>query len=360
MRHLVTVRKIDDIVPIEGADLIVVVKLDGWQCVAKKEEFKVGDLCVYFEIDSWVPHDVFPDLSKGKEPRIYEGISGQRLRTVKLRGQLSQGLALPVGMFLDRFEGSKFDEGQELSEFFFIGNDLTNFLGVVKYEPPVPAEIAGQVEGQFPIFIKKTDQERCQNIVYEIFEENKDSRYEVSMKGDGSSFTGFNRDIETGVCSRNYHLKINDDNANNTLVRMFIDSKMQQVLAEFGRNIAVQAELMGPGIQANREKFNSPKLFVFDIYDIDTASYLPPTERLDVLNQLYKLGLDSSLVSHVPILWNNVTLADLGVTNVQELLALADGPSMVHPIREGLVFKRLDGKFSFKAISNKFLLKGGD
>jgi RNA ligase (TIGR02306 family) len=360
MRHLVTVRKIDDIVPIEGADLIVVVKIDGWQCVAKKHEFSVGDLCVYFEIDSWIPHEIFPDLSKGKEPRIYNDIPGERLRTIKLRGQLSQGLALPIGNFIDRFYDSKYDEGQELSEFFFVGNDLTEFLGVTKYEAPIPAEIAGQVEGNFPTCIKKTDQERCQNAGREIFEENLDSRYEVSMKGDGTSFSGFVNNKDTGVCSRNYQLKINEENQHNTLVRMFIDSGMQQVLADFGRNLAVQAELMGPGIQGNRESFNSYKLFVFDIFDIDTGSYLPPAERMTVLDQMYAVGLNSSMVMHIPVLWNNVTLAELGVSNMQELLALADGPSMVHPVREGLVFKRMDGGFSFKAISNKFLLKGGD
>lgn len=359
MRKLATIRTINDILPIEGADAIVLVKIDGWQCVAKKEEFQVGDLCVYYEIDSFLP--LWPQYEhiRSRTYRKMGDQEGLRIKTIKLRGQISQGLALPVSLFVDEFVDSKFDEGQELSEFFYKGADITDFLGVQKYEPPVPTQLAGQVSGNFPGFIRKTDQERCQNLGRDIFVDNKDSSYEVTMKMDGTSFTAYYNNMLDGVCGRNWELKI-DENEGNSLVRMYVDSGLQAALRELGGNFAVQGELMGPGIQKNRESFASPKLFVFDIYDIDAGEYIPPLTRRAILNELYNLGLNKEMVQHVPIIGTYLTMEKLGITNVPELLAYAEGPSLVHLIREGLVFKRIDGKFSFKAISNKYLLKEED
>jgi RNA ligase (TIGR02306 family) len=104
MRKLASIRRIADIQPIEGADAIVVATIDGWKVVVKKSEFKVGDLAVYFEIDSWVPHDLAPFLSKGNEPREYGGVKGERLRTIKLRGTTSQGLLLKLENCFDIIE----------------------------------------------------------------------------------------------------------------------------------------------------------------------------------------------------------------------------------------------------------------
>ena len=117
----------------------------------------------------------------------------------------------------------------------------------------------------------RTEQQRCQNIGRYIFAEsdiggNLDSKYEVSMKMDGTSFTGFYVDGEEGVCGRNWELKTDEDNQSNSLVRMYIDSKLQECLRKLGKNYAVQGELMGPGIQQNREGFKTHKLFIFDIY----------------------------------------------------------------------------------------------
>ena len=95
-RQLATIRRIAEIKPIEGADVICSYRVDGWWVVGKKDEFKVNDLVVYFEIDSWIPHEIAPFLSKGKEPREYNGIKGERLKTIKLKGSLSQGLILPL------------------------------------------------------------------------------------------------------------------------------------------------------------------------------------------------------------------------------------------------------------------------
>ena len=149
-------------------------------------------------------------------------------------------------------------------------------------------------------------------------------------------------------------------NANNTLVRLYVDSNLQSALQAYGKNIAVQGELMGPKIQANREGLTAYTLYVFDIYDIDNQCQLGPDDRRVALQALYDLGLNKHMVQHVPISAYNVTLADLGITDVASLLKAAEGPSINHAIKEGDVYKSMDGQFSFKAISNLFLLKEKD
>lgn len=361
MRQLATIRKISELLPIEGADLILTAIIDGWTVVVKKNEFKVGDLCVYCEIDSFLPdgNPAWQHLVE-KHPRMFEEGRGHRLKTVRLRGQLSQGFAAPIHTFFDMFVNSDEDEGQELSEFFYEGADLTEFLKIKKYEAPVPTELAGQVKGNFPTFIPKTDQNRCQNMYRNIFVDNADTRYEITMKLDGTSFTAYVRDDHDGVCGRNWELSIDELNEGNSLVRMYLDSGLHAALREFGLNYAVQGELMGPGIQQNREGLKSHKLFVFDVYDIDTGEYLPPKERHLLMAALYRIGLNRDMVDHVPVIEFDKSLSELSLFTTNDLLKYAEGPSIVHPIREGDVFKSMDGKFSFKAISNQFLLKEKD
>lgn len=363
MRKLVSVRKIAALDAIPSADAIECATVDGWKLVVKKGEFKVGDLCAYFEIDSFLPasdHRYAFLMKSGV--REFEGVMGHRLRTVKLRGQISQGLALPIKLFIEDFFDSKEDEGQELSEFFTVGQDLTELLGIKKWEAPIPAALAGQVKGAFPGWMRKTDQERCQNLVDEIFKDNFDSRYEITMKLDGTSCTFYFRDGEVGVCSRNLELKVNDENKDNTLVRTLIDSNLKAVLesARFG-NIAIQGELMGPGIQGNRERLKAHKFFIFDVQLLDEGRYMTPTERHAFFEQLIGAGVDVTRVEHVPVVAHSANLYDtLGIINVDGLLKFAEGRSLNHEVREGLVFKRVDGQFSFKAISNAFLAKEKD
>jgi RNA ligase (TIGR02306 family) len=345
-RKLASVRKIDDIRPIEGADAIEVAVLGGWKVVVKRGEYKPGDLAVYCEIDCWIPTEIAPFLSKGKEPRVYEGIKGEKLRTVKLRGQISQGLLLPMDV-VDNITVT-------------VGDDVSAHLGIIKWEPVLPANMAGQVKGLFPSFIRKTDQERCQNIIEEIFVENKDARYEVTIKLDGSSVTTYKYQADTGVCSRNLELKISEENKDNSLVKMFQGSMLEAVLQKMGENIAIQGELMGPGIQGNRENLKDTQFFIFEMQFIDDQRNLTPAERVKIAEELWAFGVDGKIVKHVPILYMNVSLADLGIHNVEDLLKFADGLSINHQVREGLVFKRMDGGFSFKAISNRFLEKEKD
>ena len=280
-----------------------------------------------------VPNELAPFLSKGKEPKEFEGVKGERLRTIKLRGCLSQGLILPIinGMIE--------------------GDDVTDFLNIKKWDRPLPAQLVGQAKGFFPEFLRKTDQERAQNLQSEIAaEHHSGSLFEVTIKLDGSSITVYHKDGEVGICSRNLELKRNEENQGNTFIKTATNTGLLCALKALGKNIAVQGELMGEGIQGNREKLSEHNIFVFDIFDIDNQCYLNPVSRSDVYDELTKLGYTGE---HCPIYSINSPLIS---DDVEELLSYAEGISLRHPVREGLVYKRMDGKFSFKTISNKFLL----
>lgn len=152
-RKLATIRRIEEIKPIEGADLICAYRVDGWWVVGKKGQFQVNDLVAYFEIDSWIPYELAPFLSKGKEPREFNGVKGERLRTVRLKGQISQGLLLHLR---DDLYGHLLWMNNHWD-----GQDLTEHLNIQKWEPPIHPTMRGQIRGNFPSWCRKTDQERC-------------------------------------------------------------------------------------------------------------------------------------------------------------------------------------------------------
>ena len=365
-RKLASVRKVTDIRPIHDADAIeCAIVGGGWPVVVKKGEFQVGDLAIYFEIDSWIPHELAPFLSKGKEPREYNGVKGERLKTIKLRGQLSQGLLLPISLKLN-LDFSCFVPAETLAQVHIPavsvpiayvwemafdrvlqeGDDLTEFLGVTKWEAPIPACLAGQVRGNFPSFITKTDQPRVQSL-YDNLEEYKNVVYEVTEKLEGTSCTMYLNNGEFGVCSRNLDLKEDD---NNTYWSVATKVDLEEKLRTAGLdNVAVQGEVVGPKIQQNIYKLNDFKFFVFDVFLTDVGRYMTPLER--------KTFCDRFALSHVPVL-GSFSIKDMGV---EEILGMADGFSQLNnkTLREGIVFKSECGTFSFKSISNQYLLKSG-
>ena len=351
MRKMASIRSIDNIEPITDADSIEVATVGGWKVVVKKGEFKTNDLVVYLEIDSWVPTSLAPFLSKGKEPKVFNGVKGERLQTVKLRGQISQGLLLPIDCTtISDGEGNVISVSE--------GDDVTEFLGIQKWERPLPTQLQGQAKGNFPSFIRKTDQERCQNLQKNIFVDWKDLEWEISLKLDGSSLTGYYNNGETGICSRNLELMDNDENSGNSFIQTFNSSGLKDAIKSIGRNVAVQGEMMGEKIQGNRENLTGTILFIFDVFDIDNQQYMTPQDRLEFINLLFKNGYTGDIA---PILNSKTTLHNIGISNITDLLSFADGESINNLVREGVVFKCVtNGDISFKAISNKFLLKGGD
>ena len=329
-RKLATIRKINDISNIEHADTLCVYHIDGWKVVDKIGKFAKDSLIIFLEVDSFVPTEIAPFLTKaGHEPKEYEGVKGERLRTVKLRGQLSQGLLLPISIL-------------PTNTVIEVGNDVTDTLGIVKWERPISPQLYGQAKGSFPSFLRKTDQERVQNIGRTL-EGYINETFEVTIKLDGSSCTIFVKDEDDGVCSRNLELKQNEDNA---FWRIALDYDIHKKIRAYGKNIAVQGELIAPNIQGNYEKVNKPEFYVFDVFDIDRQEYMLPKER----QEFCKL-LD---IPHVPIIDKSFAM----ISGVDKLLDIAEGDGMNKGVkREGLVFKHNNSEFSFKAISNSYLLK---
>jgi RNA ligase (TIGR02306 family) len=336
MRKLARIVTIDAIDPIEGADAIEVATVGGWKVVVRKGEYAAEHHAVYIEIDSWIPHTLAPLLSGSSGPKTYNGVEGNRLRTVKLRGQISQGLLLPLdavpttlGVIMTGEDG-----------------DITELLGIQKWEAPIPAQLQGEVFGFFPIAIPKTDQERCQNLVNDLkFWGDSDLDWEVSEKFDGTSATYFLDDEHVfHVCSRNLDLKPSETNTYWKIANMYNIEKLMRDNSLV--NIAIQGEIIGEGIQKNPYKLKGQDFFVFDVYDANKFEYLGSEKRRALVD---KLGL-----KHVPI------LAVKFNPDVDTLLKMAEGKSVLNTNaeREGLVFKDITGEVSFKAISNKFLLKG--
>lgn len=349
LRKLATIQEIAEIRAIDGANAIESVRVKEWWCVAKKGEFKVGDLCVYFEIDSLLPvaNTAFEFLARGNKPKkmTIDGIDyvGYKLKTIKLRGSISQGLALPVVTF-----GTYFGIGAGT------GTDVSGLLGVVKYEAPIPTELFGLVKGNFPGFIPKTDEERVQNLAA-VVERQQGTVFYITEKLDGSSATFYRHTTiaegdHFGVCSRNLELLESDGNTFWKLARKY------NLAENIPDGYCVQGEAVGEGIQKNPLKLQGHDLYVYNVYDIRSAEYLSYSEFLKFC-QTY--GLQT-----VPVLKENYTLD----TNVEGLLAMAEGKSVVCPTaeREGIVLRPLiekqeiiagvAGRLSFKAISNKFLL----
>jgi RNA ligase (TIGR02306 family) len=240
---------------------------------------------------------------------------------VKLRGQVSQGLLIPA---LGTFPA---------------GTDMTEALGIQKWEAPVPAQLAGDVRGAFPSFVPKTDQERIQNIDYN---DVADRTWEVTEKLDGSSMTVYFKDGDFGVCSRNWNLR---ESAGNSLWQQARRYDLETVLIREG-NFAIQGELIGEGVQGNPYRIKGQDFFVYDVFDINQQCYLSPAER--------RAFVERNNLKSVPVI-------DAGrqtPSSIAEILKDAEAPSVlnVKAEREGLVYKT--GLQSFKAISNRFLLKG--
>lgn len=375
MRKLVTIQKIEDIQPIDGADMIEKIKVLGWWVVAQKSiGYQVGDLVVYHEIDSFLPTGVGAyEFLIAKSSRQYNETVGHVLRTISLRGQISQGFCVPFyelfQLVFSKDDSSfkikpkglpnsltiKRDSDIDFSYEELIGLEVTDLLGVVKYEKPVPASISGEIKGNFPSWCPKTDEERVQNLVDEVMRAYlNNTRFEVTIKLDGTSCSIGKDDVENIVCSRNWSLKTEQEG--NTLVDT---AKTIYALDEYVNLPAftmLQGELMGEGIQSNQEKIKGHKFFIYKIYDGLNGKFLEPLEAQNIAK---KLGL-----LYVPVLFESVTLKELGFTEenlISDILAFADGESYNPKAkREGVVFKSSDGKFSFKAISNKWLLKNQD
>ena len=331
-RALASVQRVVAVEPIPGADAIEVATVRGWKVVIKKGEYAPGDLAVYCEIDAFLPvRSAYEFLRPSSYKRLPDGTEGFRLRTVKLRGQVSQGLLLPLATLPEAVRATAHE-----------GLDVTDALGVILYEPPLPPELAGLARGPFPSFLVRTEEERVQNLP-DLFERPPTGPLYATEKLDGSSVTFYVHEGTFGVCSRGLDLIETPESAYWAAARALgVEAKLRSL----GRSFALQGELVGPGVQKNPYRLGALGVYVFDAFDVGLRARLGLDDLLALAD---RLGL-----ALVPILDRDLRLPP----TLDDLLRLADGPSALRAAarREGLVVRSHDRTLSFKVISNRFLL----
>jgi len=359
MRKLATVREIKEIRPIPNADSIEVAVIDGWECVVKKSDmFSVGDLVVYVEIDSIMPDK--PEYEFLRERKF-------RVRTIKLRKQVSQGLALPLSFIPS-------------TKSFKLGDDVTDIMGITKYDLQEKQEQAAlqdkiknsknplvkflmrfpifrpffikKKRGGFPTWIHKTDEERVQNLT-KLFEIERDNGtvFDATEKIDGQSATYYLRKkplggYEFGVCSRNIHLKKPDNSSYWTVARQYGIERVLRLLIAGHDKIVLQGEIIGTGIQGNK--------YHIDGYEFRAFNLIRTDGKCNYMTMQAALG------------HNGIKCVDwLGCAQlpetIPELVEKAKGKSLLYDTeREGLVLRNYEKNISFKVINPDFLLNEKD
>ena len=355
MRKLASIQRIERIDPIPNCDQIGLAKVEGWQVIVRYDQFKPDDLCVYFEIDSLLPEKEVFEFMRSKSFRV---------KTMKMRGVVSQGLCMPLSILPKKT--------------YRVGNDVTAILGVTKYEPPTEEDTHPALPPQnpvsaffcrlfrqknrpadkapFPSFVSKTDETRVENMPWVL--EKKDIAFEAHEKIDGQSGTFFYRKKKRfgifpaddfGVCSRNYRLLKPDNSSYWAVAEQY---RLRTVLPAILRAVddgsscvCLQGECIGPRIQQNKYHLTSPDLYCFNLI----------TEKSGKLDSLWAADLVSDFgLKWVPLIRDKYTLPD----TVDELRAFAHGDSKLYPtLREGIVFRNYSNNISFKCVDPAYLIK---
>lgn len=373
-RKLASVQKIKAIKPIEGADRIEIVQVLNWDCVAKKGEFQVGDTVIYFEIDSLLPEIPAFEFLRGSS--WSQKLNKYKISTHKFRNQISQGLVIPVSQYSEILDQLKeiglLEKGTTAKELLATeGSDLTKILCVEKYEPPVyNGPLGATISHEW--YVPKTDEERIQvcaaDILPKYVESEQDDWY-ASIKLDGTSCTAGLVDDAFLIGGRNQWFK--DENMYTTTVNKYGDlkTKLENYQLINGIYVVFQGELCGPGIQSNRLGLKEKEWFIFNAFVSKTGKNgtFVKCDLLYMLNLCEKFGL-----KHVPIIedkdkFNFKETDDIDKT-VENLLEYVDSfkyrdyfeDASPNQIAEGVVFRLEDMTYSFKVVSNKYLLKGGE
>lgn len=364
MRKLASIRRIDSLSMIEGADKIELAHTGGWQCVVGKGQFKEGDLAVFFEIDSALPADCehyaflkercYKKWANSKGDIIDHCI---RIKTARFKGNISQGLFLPIETFYEELH-------LDTEDYPEAGVDVTDALGVRHYDEIAEnaalilgkATLGGDAIGNFPSYLlPKTDEERLQNLT-EYFTDPVISKmdFEVTEKFDGSSIsfiyspTAFSEN-PFHVCSRNRDLKESEDNVFWKAANLYdIGIKLKLYYENTGIELGIQGELVGPGLNGNRDMYTEISVFVFRIRDLTNQRWLTPYERFNLCSLFG--------IPHVKVMRRSwAVFTDL--TSMEAFLEFVKGKTDRGHEREGMVWKSMDGRVSFKVINNEYLLK---
>jgi RNA ligase (TIGR02306 family) len=321
---LATIQMIKDVTKVPDSDNLDVVSILGWKVVTRKGEFKPGDFCVYISLDSILPEK--PEFEFLRKLNF-------RVRTAKLRGQISQGLVFPLSILPP--------ESKNLP----VESDVTEILEIKKYEKEIPAQLRGMMAGSFPTFIPKTDEERLQNIV-RVLEELKGIECYSSVKIDGTSATFAEYNGKTYICSRRNEMQDDGNNVYSVIYRKYDFAK----IFEKHKSLAIQGEIAGPKIQKNPLKLSSPQFFAFNIYDIKMGHYYG-------LYDLFSVR-DNTGIPLVPI--ESIFTMN---HSLEQMLEMAKGKYESGETREGIVvrptFERISAvmkgsRLSFKVVNNDY------
>lgn len=368
MRNLASIQSIINIEPIENADSIERATILGWQLVVRKDEFKIGDKVVYVEIDSILPEREEFEFMRERKFRV---------RTIKLRGQVSQGICFPLSILP---VGTKIEEGMDVTEILkiekwepnqdeqrcqkqtgkimyprWIPEGLQRFIHRFKFLRNYFRETSGQKS--FPSLIPKTDETRVQ-VLQPLLDKYAGVKCYITEKVDGSSLTVYQINGKFGVCSRNIDLKRDpSDKFWKTVLEHDLENKFKKY---FGKeNVAMQGELLGVGIQGNKYKMNRLDIYFFNLFYIQKHSY-------GNLSDLYTC-CDALGEKMVPILDTAYTLSN----SIPDLVELSKGKSRLgETIREGIVIRPIveiednslhlplvKNRISFKSVNPDFLIK---
>lgn len=357
MRRLATIAKIESLEPIPNADRILKATVRGWECVvSKSDNFNVGDKIIFVEVDSILPPR--PEFAFMKDRKY-------KVKTIKLRKQISQGLVLPMSYL----KGSYHD----------IGDDVTKELGITKYDPQAEAEKKLiKDNARYPYFLRFlmkyrwfrkllakfrttnasfptnicsiTDEIRVQNIPKQYERWYKDNiKFYTTEKLDGCSATYFLSDGKFGVCSRNVWLRKEDDSPYWEIARRFnLKGCLKDIAKTYKADkVVIQGEIIGKSIQGNKYHVSGYDFFVYNVIindlkiEQDKASYI-----------CKELGLNN-----VPVLNNSFTLPP----TIHNIVEKAKGKSLLYDMdREGIVVRNYKEKISFKVINPDFLLKNNE
>jgi len=360
-RKLAHVEKIEWIKPIEGKDRIALAGVLGWTVIVQKSDYEVGQKCVFCEIDSVFPEKPEFEFLRSKKFRI---------KTMKMSGVLSQGICFPLSIL---------PEGN-----YEIGDDVTDIIGITQYEPTMDKEELCDTENEksvkkypqflmrwawfrklvlpkkqskgFPSFISKTDETRIQNAPFYL---EMECNYVATEKVDGQSgsFTlqrikgkhFWNKDTyDFAVCSRNLRKWKKDTSSFWSVAEKYnIEQILHQLIGD-NEWVAIQGECIASNVQGNKYKVTEPDLYVFNL--------IYPSGRVGSVEAKRIVGEYG--LKFVPIIDESVNLKGMSVADV---LKYATGKSQLYDtLREGIVFRSLDGKQSFKAVSPDFLIKHGE
>jgi len=341
MRKLASIQRVLGLYPIENADLIEMATVLGWHLVVKKGEFAVGDLVVYCEVDSIMPE---------REEFEFLRVRDFRIKTIRLRGQISQGICFPLSILPSDFE-------------CYEDFDVTEILGVEKFEPQSENHHTNSFKSNglihFPNFLVRTDETRVQ-VLQKLLDKYVGTKCYISEMVDGTSVTYVLKDGIFSVCSRNNEIPISEKD-NSVYWQVAIENDIENKMRSFDGSFALQGEIIGEKIQSNKLKIDGKKVLFFNVYDINNNKYFDYDNFVEFVTAKLNLNL-------VPILQTDFEL----INNIDLLVKLATRKSVLNNNvwAEGIVIRplieiydwRLDlplvkNRISFKVINPEFQLK---